>query len=258
MYPMRISKFGLIGAAVVLGSCVTIGALAQAGAGQPPPGGARRGGFGQGRFGALGGVTLVSVSPDVLAKELKLTDEQKTAIAAAQMKYQTDLRATFQRPADGSQPDRQAMQAKQRELSTQATKDIETVLKDDQKTDATALLKNLQALQTLRIPYQTYSDLKLTGEQRTKLTAMAADATKDRAAKRAELQAAQQAGDQAKVQEIIQSMGGFGGPPDEKTMAVLTADQKDVVTKYIKDHPARGRRPGFGPGAAANNRAPQP
>ena len=251
---MRFSKLSLIGAAVVLGSCVTVGALAQAGAGQPPPGGGRRGGggFGQGRFGGGfgGGISLVNAPVDVLATELKLTADQKTAITEAQKKYQTDLRASFQPPADGGQPDFQAIRAKQTEMSAKTTKEIEDILKD-QKADAATLIKNLQTLQSLRIPIQTYSDLKLTAEEKTKLTALGADVAKDMAAKQQELQAARQAQDQAKMQEILQSMRGGGGP-NEKALAVLTTEQKDLVTKYIKDHPpVQGRRPGFGPGAGA-------
>ena len=257
---MRLSKLGIIGAVVMLGSCATIGAFAQDAAGQPPavrPGGGQgRGGFGQGRFGG-GGISLVNVPVDLLAKELKLSDEQKTTISAAQMKFTTDQRALFQPPADGSQPDRQAMMAKMQELNQAATKDIQAALKDDQKTDAVALIKSLQTLQRLRVPYQTYSDLKLTSEQKTKLTALAADVAKDMAAKQQEFTAARDAGDQAKMQELMAAMRPTG-QPDAKTLAVLTAEQKELIEKYVKDHP-QGRRPGgpggFGPGA---NRAPQP
>ncbi len=256
---MRMSKMSWIGAAVVLGSCAAVSALAQADPAQPPGGRQRRpGGFGQGgRFG--GQLSLVSVNVDVLAKELKLTDEQKTSITAARTKMQTDMQAAFQPPADGSQPDRQAMQTKMQEINKTATKEIEAALKDDQKADAVVLLKNLQTLQTLRIPYQTYSDLKLTDDEKTKLGALAADAAKDRAAKMQEMQAARQAGDQEKMQQLMQSLRGTG-QPDDKAMAALTADQKDLVTKYIKDHP-QGRRPGgFGPGggARAGGNAPPP
>ncbi len=263
---MRVSKFGWIGAAVVLGSCIAAGAFAQGAAGQPPAGGGRRGGgqgrggFGQGRFGAGGGqLLLANVPVDILVKELKLTDDQKTAVTAAQTKYQTDLRASFQPPADGAQIDRAARQAKMQEISQQATKDINAVLKDEQKTDATVLVKNLQMLRGLRIPIETYSDLKLTGEQKTKLLALATDAAKDRAAKQAEIRAALDAGDAAKAQELQRALfTGFGnGQPDEKTMAVLTADQKDVLAKYAKANPPRGRRPGgFGPGAGTAAAAP--
>ena len=259
---MRISKFGWVGAAAVLGSCVAAGAVAQDAAGQPPAGGGQRrpgGGFGQGRFGRGGGqISILNVPVDILVKELKLTEDQKTAIVAAQTKYRTDAQALSQPPADGSQPDRQALGAKFQELGQKATKDIDAILKDDQKADATALTKNLQSLQMLSIPWQSYSDLKLTTEQKTKLTALAADTAKARAAKQQELQqeiqAARQSGDQAKMQELFTQMRGTG-KPDEKTLEVLTAEQKDAITKYAKDHPQQpGRRPGgFGPGAA-----PQP
>ena len=68
---------------------------------------------------------------------------------------------------------------------------------------------------------------------------------------------AQAAGDNDKAQEIRTAMrASFGnGQPDEKGLAILTPDQKELVTKYIKDHPQQGRPGGFGPGA---NRAPQP
>jgi hypothetical protein len=223
---------------------------------QPPPGGRRGGGQGrfgggQGRFGAFGQMTLVNAPLDVLTKELKLTDDQKTAITAARTKNQEDMRALMQPGADGQRPNFQELQPKMQEISQKGVKDIEAILKDDQKAAAPGLLKDLTTLQTLRIPIQTYSDLKLTSEQKTKLNAVSADIAKDRAAKQQELQTAAQAGDQAKVQEIRQSMFG-NGQPNEKALAVLTSDQKDLVTKYIKDHPAGqggGRR--FGPGAGA-------
>ena len=143
-------------------------------------------------------------------------------------------------------------------ITQTATKSIDGILKDDQKIGAAALVKNLQMLQGLRIPFQTYSDLKLTDEQKTKLTTLAADVQKDRTAKLQEAATAQQAGDTDKAQQIRQGMFG-NGQPDEKGLAVLTAEQKDVITKYVKANPPRqGGRPGaFGPGAGAA-RQPQP
>ena len=52
------------------------------------------------------------------------------------------------------------MFTKMTEIQQKAAKDAEAVLKDDQKTDATALLKNLQALQAVRIPYQKINTLE--------------------------------------------------------------------------------------------------
>jgi len=250
---MRVSKFGLLGAAIVLGSCVAAGAFAQD-AGQPPAGRQRRGGgqFGQGRFGGGLQLSIVNVSPDILATELKLSADQKTKITDIQKKLVADRQAAFQQPADGGQPDRQAQMAKFQELNQTAVKEITAVLTDDQKTSSTALLKDLQTLQALSLPYQTYSDLKLTSEQKTKLAALAADVIKSRQDLQQEIRAAAQAQDQAKMQELFGKMRGTG-KPDEKTLAVLTDSQKATVDKYVKDHPApANRRPGgFGPGAGA-------
>jgi len=265
---MRVSKFGWIGAAVVLSSCIAVGAMAQDAAGQPPAGGGQRrgggqgrGGFGQGRFGARGGqLLLVNLPVNFLVKELKLTDEQKTAVTEVQTKYRADMQALRQQPADGSQPDFRAIGAKVTELGQKSSKDIDAILKDDQKTEATALVKDLQMLQVLRIPYQTLDDLKLTSEQKTKLMAIAADVTKERTAKQQEIQAARQANDNAKAQELQQaffaSLGA--GKPDEKALAVLTADQKDVIDKWQKANPQRGGGRRFGPGAGAAAAAPAP
>jgi hypothetical protein len=176
------------------------------------------------------------------------------------MKVQTDTQALMQPGADGQRPNFQELLPKMQEIQQKGAKDAEAILKDDQKPAATALLKDLTALQSVRIPIATYSDLKLTADQKTKLAAVSADITKDRAAKMQEMQAARQAGDQAKMQEIMQSMRG-NGQPDEKALAVLTADQKDFVTKYIKDHPAGPGGPGgrrFGPGAGAGAGAAPP
>ena len=251
---MQVSKFGLTGAIAVLGSCVAVGAMAQPpAAGQPPAGrqGGRGGAFGRGRFGQP--LTLANAPLDVLSTELKLTDDQKTAIAATRAKVQTDMAAL--RPTDGTQPNFQELMPKIQEINQKAVKDIEAVLKDDQKSDAPALLKNLQVLQSLRIPLQTYSDLKLTAEARTKLSEVAASVAKDMAAKAQELQTARDAGDQAKMQELMVAMRG-NRQPNEKALASLTAEQRDLIAKYIKDHPQQGgRRPGGpapGAGAAPN------
>ncbi|HLJ54308.1 MAG TPA: hypothetical protein VKT77_04660 [Chthonomonadaceae bacterium] len=241
---MQFAKFGLVGAAVVLGACIAGTALAQDN-GQPPAG-ARRGGQGRGGFGQFGRgggqLMLVNLPADMLTKELKLSDDQKSSFEKVQTKFRADQQAL--RPQPGSPPDPDARQ-KMVDLSTAAQKDVDAILNTDQKTTATALVKDLTSLNSVGIPWQTYSDLKLTGEQKTKIAAISADVMKERQQKMADLQAARQAGDNQKAQEIMQSMFG-NGQPNEKALAVLTADQKDLVTKYVKEHPQRPFGPGGG------------
>lgn len=228
---MRDWKLSCICAAVLLTATTAMGAYAQAGG--------QRGGRGGGRN--AGPLTIATVPVDLLATELKLTDDQKTKITAARTKMQQDLQAA--RPAAGAATDRQAQAAKRQEINQQAVKDIEEVLTPDQKKQEPDLIKNLSALRSTGIPMPTYGDLKLTDEQRTKLAALAGDIDKDRAQKMKDMQEARQAGDQAKVTEIQQSLRG-GNTPNEKALALLTDSQKETITKYQKDHPARAGRGG--------------
>jgi len=241
---MRGGRLGLICAAALLGCCVAGSVLAQAqpgGAGAA--GGRRQGRGGQGRggqFGRGGQVTLVTVSPNVLGSELSLTDDQKTKIKGIQEQAAKDLQALRPQAGGGAPANPQETQQKRRDITMKATTDIQAVLTDDQKTKSGPLLKKLTAVQSVGIPIGVYGDLKLTDDQVTKLTDVSAEVTKERTQKLADAQAAQQAGDTAKAQEIRQSMRTTG--PNEKAMAILTDAQKEAVTKYIKDHPAPQRQ----------------
>jgi hypothetical protein len=232
----------LICAAVVLGCCVAGSVLAQA---QPGGAGGRRQGRGQGRgggqFGRGAQLTLTTVSLDVLGSELSLTEDQKTKIKAIQEQAQKDLQALRPQAGGGGAPaNPQETQQKRRDINTKATADIQAVLTDDQKAKAAPLLKKLSAVQAVGIPAGVYGELKLTDDQVTKLTELSAEVTKERTQKLADAQAARQAGDTAKAQEIQASLRTTG--PNEKAMAILTDAQKASVTKYIKDHPAPQRQ----------------
>ena len=105
----------------------------------PPAAGARQG-RGQGGQRGGGQVTLANVPVAALDKALTLSADQKTKIEAIQKKAQDDLRALAPQP--GAQPDPAARQ-KRGEINAAATKDIEALLKDDQKTKVADLLKSL-------------------------------------------------------------------------------------------------------------------
>jgi len=248
---MQVWKMGGLCAAVVLVASVSLSAIAQGAPGAGQGRGQGRGGFGQGRGGFGQQITISNIPDAVLASELKLTDDQKTKIAAIKKKSRDDMQAL--QPTDGSQPDFRALAPKMQEINQQTTKDIEAALTDDQKTQSKGLIKDLQSLRSVGIPIETYGDLKLTDDEKKKITALATDIDKDRTQKIQDAQAARQAGDQAKAQEIMQSLRGTGGP-NEKALAVLTDTQKETVTKYIKDHP-QGRRPG---GARPGGNPPPP
>jgi hypothetical protein len=249
---------------VSVAAVMTLG-LATAAQAQPPGGGPPgfgRGGFGRG-FGMFGGMpmSVVNVPPDVLEKELKLSAEQKNRIVAVQQKSRDEMRSLFPPPGGGgAPPDFQAMGERMREINESATKDIEATLSDSQKKQLPGMLKSLQNLMTLGIPIQVKSDLKLTDAQSKKLEALAAQVQKERQAKMQEMQAAFQSGDREKAREIMQSMGGRFGQPNDKAMALLNANQQGIVKKWIKDNPPRPGgfgRPG-GPGGFGGPGGPPP
>ena len=186
---------------------------------QAQPGAGRGQGRGQGRGGARG-VSLANLPIGALDSILKLTADQKTKATAIQEKYRTDTAAL--RPAQGQAPD-PANTAKLRELTTQANKDLEALLTDEQKTKWTAARKDLALLASAGIPPALFTDIKLTDEQKIKLAAIQKETTD-------KVQALPQDQRRAAMQEARQ-----------KAADVLTADQKAAIEKYNKEHP-RGRR----------------
>jgi Spy/CpxP family protein refolding chaperone len=176
-------------------------------------GGQRRGG---GR-----GVSLATLPIKTLDSVLTLTADQKTKVTAIQEKYAADVKPL--RPAQG-QPADPANTAKLRELSQQATKDIEAVLTDEQKTKWADARKEFALYTLAGIPAPLYGEVKLTGDQKTKLEAIQKETTE-------KLQGAPQDQRRTINQDARQKAGD-----------ILTADQKAAVEKYNKEHPRQGRR----------------
>ncbi|MBB6049538.1 hypothetical protein [Armatimonas rosea] len=229
---MSIYRFGA-GLAVV--ALVSTGAFAQ------PPGG----GFGMMRGNQP--LTLATVPAEALGTELKLSPEVQKQIAAIQKKVQDKMQAAMQelRDSGGAGPEAfQELQKKNQENSKKAETEILALLTDDQKKALPEVLKALQLLRTVGIPVQLSSALMLTDVQKKSLAEVAAAVQKDREAKMKEMQEARQNQDQDKMRELMQAMRGNGGV-NPKALAILTAEQKAMVEKYIKDHPQpQGRRGG--------------
>ncbi|MCW3101136.1 MAG: hypothetical protein JWL77_6754 [Chthonomonadaceae bacterium] len=242
---MKFGKIGLTCVSLFLLSAVSIAALAQ-GAGQPgaPGGGGRQGGGQRGRQ----GTPLVTVPVSVMDSYLKLTADQKAKIAAIQTQYKADVKDLV--PAQGAQPDPQAMQEmfqKRQAASTKADADIKAVLTDTQTPMVADMTKDLQSYNAVGIPVGVLGDLKLTADQKTKLAAIATDSQKEMQAKRQEAQANGARLDRQTMQDMQKATS-------EKAMAVLTTSQKTTLDAYVKTHPqpqfgGGGRRPGGAAGA---------
>jgi len=252
---MKFGKIGLMCASLFLLSAVAVTSFAQ-GNGVAAGGGGRRqrqGGQGGGQRRG-GGLTLATIPVATLDSYLKLTAEQKTKITAIQTQYAADIKALAPAaPADpNAQPDRQALQEmmqKRNEAGMKATSDIKAVLTDDQSKLVPDMTKELGAFQSAGIPVGVVSDLKITPEQKTKITTISTDSQKEIAAKRQEAQANGGQVDRQAMQDLQKAA-------NEKIQAVLTEDQKTKLAAYLKAHPqpqfggrGGGRRPG-GAGAA--------
>ncbi len=240
---MKFGKIGLTCATLFLLSAVSLTAFAQAGGQAGAPGGGRQGG---GQRGQRGGMTLATIPISVLDTYLKLTADQKTKIGAIQTQYKADVKALMPAPADaGAAPDPQArrdMMMKQREVSTKADTDIKAVLTDDQTKMVPDMTKELTAFRGAGIPVEVMGDMKITADQKTKITTISTDSQKDMQAKFQEAQANGGQVDQQAMQDLRKAT-------HEKIMAVLTPSQKTMLETYLKDHPqpqGGGRRGGAG------------
>jgi Spy/CpxP family protein refolding chaperone len=188
-------------------------------------GGQRRGGRGN---------NLAQVPVSVLGYELKLTADQKTKIQAIQDTLADTIKKA-QAPAAGGQPDFQALRASY----TQANTDITAVLTDDQKAKLPDMFKALAPYNTVGIPLGVLPSLKLTEDQKTKIAAIADDAsTKTRDA----FQNAQ-GGDRQAAMTAIQAIRKDAG---DKAVALLTESQKTTLEAYKKAHPQPQGFGGFG------------
>lgn len=227
----------------------------------PPPGGPRGPSGppfgGPGRPGMMRGPRPASVADmplSALAAGMTLTAGQKAKIAAIQTHLAKQRRALMPRPGGGPPPDRDTMRAnmdKMRALDQQAAADIKAILTDTQKSALPALLKTLDDLRFVGIPLETYGDLKLTDDQKTKIAALVQTAQQ---AGRAAMDAARQSGDFSTVRQTLSTSHDQAV---QQAMALLTTAQKAVVTKFKASHPQPGPG-GFGPPPPGGGFGPPP
>jgi Spy/CpxP family protein refolding chaperone len=140
-------------------------------------GGQGRGGFGGGMFGMQQDVSLASAPINALAKALKLEDAQKTQIGEIQQalreQQQTQMREAFQSMQGGGggfdpqamQEMRQQMQDKAKAAGSKASKAIEALLTDDQKTAWPGVKKTWDVFQKAGLNIELGEALNLTPEQ---------------------------------------------------------------------------------------------
>jgi len=210
MYSIKNARvLGLAGILFVSG----VTAFAQANPGARGPGGGRQRGGNR--------VSLATLPIEAIDAIVKLTPDEKTKIAAIQADYAKNsapLRPMRGQPADPN--NRMALA----ELTRKATTDIEATMTQEQKDKLTPAMKTMGLLMTFGLPAGAYPDLKLTDDQITKLTALAAATREKTMAQGADRRA-------------------ITADARAQAEALLTADQKTALENYIKAHPmGAGRR----------------
>jgi hypothetical protein len=131
------------------------------------------------------------------------------------------------------------------DMNKAATAQIEAILTPDQKAKFKAAAPDFALSRSLRVPYEFLTTLKLSGDQKAKIT----EANKEMMA---QMQGLSQADRQAKGRELFTASRA-------KIEGILTPAQKAAVDKYIQDHPrGRGGRGGAGGPGGPGGGAPRP
>lgn len=165
-------------------------------------------------------VSVATIPVETLDATLKLTPEQKTKIGDIQTKYKTELKGLVGEP--GTPPNPDAIQ-KQRDLTRKAIGDIEALLTEEQKTKLPASLKEWTMLREVGIPLDALSELKLTSDQKKKITDIATDMNEKLAA--------------VPREERREKGAELRKAAHEQVVALLTDAQKEVLQKHTKSRP---------------------
>jgi Spy/CpxP family protein refolding chaperone len=178
-------------------------------------------GAGQGRGGMFGGRGMLLANPAVQT-EIKATDEQKEKITELTRKQGEAMRDAF----SGGEFDREKMA----ELTKKNTEEQEKFAKETLKPDQLKRYHQIKWQQAGVLAFkepEVQTSLKLTGDQKEKLNAIAEDYTKDR----------------NEIMPMGRRGGGGGGGkagggrgfgPDPETQQKLTKLSKDTMVKAEK------------------------
>jgi hypothetical protein len=220
--------------------------MAQGGGG----GGGQRGMRGMRGFG--GGSPAMLLNRTDVQKDLKLTDDQKTKLAAARQDMQDKMRAAFQNGGGGGQPDQAAMQARMAEMQK---------MQADFATTVKGILTPEQADRLLGIFVQLNGTNAITNaEVQSKLGLTSDQTAKIKALQDGQMKATQELGQKMRNQEIDMQAFQDTMKKNNDTMKselekVLTDDQKSKLkalegAKFeAEQQPGRG---GFGGGGGGN------
>lgn len=198
--------------------CGAIG-LSTAVMAQPGPGGPPGRGFGPGGFGpmmgGMGGMLspYVLLNADAVAKELKLTDDQKAKIRQINEKAQAAMREAFEGLADLSPEERREKMAGLREKMQNQRKEtnkaLEAALTDGQAKRLKEIFIQVRGEQALRDP-EVQAALGLSEDQKEKIRSPLAVLTDDQKAAFEKMKGEKFDVSSIRVGGPGMGMGGFG------------------------------------------------
>lgn len=234
---------GIAAALLITGTLFSTVAYAQGpDGGPPPPGPGPRRGPGRPPRREPRPASVADTPVSALEAGLKLNEDQVTRIIDIQKELRQSRRDLMpnpgERPSQPPDPDtmREKMQAnreKMRGLEQNAVRKIEETLTSEQKQALPTFLKEIDSLRVVGIPAEVYGELKLTSDQKKKLTDIARTAQKERRAKQDEERPGGMDARYAREQT------------HEKAMKVLTKTQRIVVEEFVEAHPRPEPRDGF-------------
>ena len=186
-------------------------------------GGNRGGGFGGGqRMGGMGGGDLALLQRPDVQKDLKLTDDQKKAVAKIQEDNQAAMRARMEsmRSGGGGGGDREAMMAEFQKMQKETDAKVKAVLTPEQQTRLKQINIQLGGSRVV-LREDVQKELGLTDEQKKKLTAL------QTAMNEANQAIMQRMRDQEITREEVQELQAKNNKTmDDEIAKVLTAEQK--------------------------------
>ncbi len=186
-------------------------------------GGNRGGGFGGGqRMGGMGGGDLALLQRPDVQKDLKLTDDQKKAVAKIQEDNQAAMRARMEsmRSGGGGGGDREAMMAEFQKMQKETDAKVKAVLTPEQQTRLKQINIQLGGSRVV-LREDGQKQLGLPDEQKKKLTAL------QTAMNEANQAIMQRMRDQEITREEVQELQAKNNKTmDDEIAKVLTAEQK--------------------------------
>lgn len=234
------NKWVLALAAVSIASLTVATAAAQRPDRGPGGGFGRRGGFG---FGGGGASSLMLAGSEAVQAELKVTEEQKTALDETRR----EMFQGFRRGGDGERPSREDFQARMAEQE----KKVNSILNEEQQKRLTEIRYQVMGIPGILRDEGASKELNVTAEQRQTVDGLMDE---QREAMQ-ELREAVEVGAVAR-EAMGEEMEKLRKEMEEKSTAVLTEEQqakvKEMMGKPFDVAQLRGPGGRRGPGGAGD------